>query len=468
MNLFSLKAKKEQRGQTVFSLAETTLYDVKYSELYFTWKFVRTDQKRSACSMSMVAARMQKMKAGNLTGIGNHNQRKTENHSNPDIDIDRSNLNYELVHQTENYKTDIQAFINENKASSRAIRKDAVLVNEWIITSDTNFFEALSPEQTRSFFEEAKDYFADRFGEQNIRYATVHLDETTPHMHLGVVPFDEDYKLSAKTVFNRPVLREIQEDLPKVLQTAGFDIERGRKGSEQKNLTVPEYKAMKKEQEEIEKKVQQKKEELSAYQKETKKEYPLAILPMKENKMVDVETGEKNIFGQPKMKKEKQWTGNVLLSEEDYLTMTDAIQQGKEAEEKLKAILETDVYEENAFFKAKVESLTEEKTILRKEKKEILDLNNKHVGLYRVLEKENSFLKGEISDLKKELRLLYKTTRSFLKERTSDIKAFKTLFNDFMRDLSEKLTSNGVDNHFEKEQEKEKKKERTQSRGRSR
>lgn len=201
---------------------------------------------------------------------------------------------------------------------------------------------------------------------------------------------------------------------------------------------------------------------------EMKKEYPLAILPMKENKMVDVETGEKNIFGQPKMKKEKQWTGNVLLSEEDYLTMTDAIQQGKEAEEKLKAILETDVYEENAFFKAKVESLTEEKTILRKEKKEILDLNNKHVGLYRVLEKENSFLKGEISDLKKELRLLYKTTRSFLKERTSDIKAFKTLFNDFMRDLSEKLTSNGVDNHFEKEQEKEKKKERTQSRGRSR
>ena len=243
--------------------------------------------------MSMVAARMQKMKAGNLTGIGNHNQRKTENHSNPDIDIDRSNLNYELVHQTENYKTDIQAFINENKASSRAIRKDAVLVNEWIITSDTNFFEALSPEQTKFFFEEAKDYFADRFGEQNIRYATVHLDETTPHMHLGVVPFDEDYKLSAKTVFNRPVLREIQEDLPKVLQTAGFDIERGRKGSEQKNLTVPEYKAMKKEQEEIEKKVQQKKEELSAYQKETKKEYPLAILPMKENKMVDVETGER-------------------------------------------------------------------------------------------------------------------------------------------------------------------------------
>ena len=37
--------------------------------------------------MSMVVARMQKMKAENLTGIGNHNQRKTENHSNTDIDM---------------------------------------------------------------------------------------------------------------------------------------------------------------------------------------------------------------------------------------------------------------------------------------------------------------------------------------------------------------------------------------------
>lgn len=27
-----------------------------------------------------------------------------------------------------------------------------------------------------------------RYGKQNIAYATVHMDEKTPHMHLGVVP----------------------------------------------------------------------------------------------------------------------------------------------------------------------------------------------------------------------------------------------------------------------------------------
>jgi hypothetical protein len=44
--------------------------------------------------MSFVVARMQKVKSGNLVGVGNHNQRNTDNHSNKDIDVERSHLNY--------------------------------------------------------------------------------------------------------------------------------------------------------------------------------------------------------------------------------------------------------------------------------------------------------------------------------------------------------------------------------------
>ena len=40
-------------------------------------------------------------------------------------------------------------FINENKSTTRAVRKDAVLINEWIITSDKKFFENLSQEETK-------------------------------------------------------------------------------------------------------------------------------------------------------------------------------------------------------------------------------------------------------------------------------------------------------------------------------
>ena len=201
--------------------------------------------------MSMIVARMQKMKAANLIGLGNHNQRRTENHSNEDIDVTRSHLNYDLINKTRQYKTDIETFINENKASSRAVRKDAVLVNEWIITSDSEFFKGLDENQTKSFFQSARNYFSENYGDSNIRYAQVHLDERTPHMHLGIVPFSEDKRLSAKTLFNRQSLLTIQEELPKYLKERGFAIERGQEDSERKHLTVKEYKNLKEKEQEL-------------------------------------------------------------------------------------------------------------------------------------------------------------------------------------------------------------------------
>ena len=66
--------------------------------------------------MSMIVARMQKMKAENLVGIGNHNQRKTKNHSNPDIDTSLSELNYDLVNRTDNYKNEIGSIYKSAKS----------------------------------------------------------------------------------------------------------------------------------------------------------------------------------------------------------------------------------------------------------------------------------------------------------------------------------------------------------------
>ncbi|WP_445266527.1 plasmid recombination protein [Staphylococcus aureus] len=74
--------------------------------------------------------------------------------------------------------------MNENKSTTRAVRKDAVLVNEWIISSDKDFFDNLTESEIENFFERSKDYFAEKFGEKNIRYATVHLDYQKNLYHL--------------------------------------------------------------------------------------------------------------------------------------------------------------------------------------------------------------------------------------------------------------------------------------------
>lgn len=255
--------------------------------------------------MSYCVARMEKMKSDNLVGIGNHNQRRFSNHSNKDIDVSKSHLNYDILDKVKSYKTDIEGYINANKSSKRAVRKDAVLVCEWIITSDSDFFESMSPADTREYFQTAIDFFAERYGSKNLMYAQVHLDERTPHMHLGIVPFDKDNKLTAKTMFDREALQDIQNELPRYMNERGFKVERGRAGSEAKHLTVQEYKDV---------------------QKEIKKQSEVLDGVKKELESVKNVTRTKKFLDELDSKSKKTLLGNdVKISQEDYQELKEQL-----------------------------------------------------------------------------------------------------------------------------------------------
>lgn len=248
---------------------------------------------------------MEKMKSDNLVGIGNHNQRRFSNHSNKDIDVSKCHLNYDILDKVKSYKTDIEGYINANKSSKRAVRKDAVLVCEWIITSDSDFFESMSPADTREYFQTAIDFFAERYGSKNLMYAQVHLDERTPHMHLGIVPFDKDNKLTAKTMFDREALQDIQNELPRYMNERGFKVERGRTGSEAKHLTVQEYKDV---------------------QKEIKKQSEVLDGVKKELESVKNVTRTKDFLDELDSKSKKTLLGNdVKISQEDYQELKEQL-----------------------------------------------------------------------------------------------------------------------------------------------
>ena len=70
---------------------------------------------------------------------------------------------------------------------------------------------------------------------KNIAYATVHNDEQTPHMHLGVVPM-RDGKLQGKNVFNRQELLWLQDKFPEHMKKQGFELKRGERGSDRKHI----------------------------------------------------------------------------------------------------------------------------------------------------------------------------------------------------------------------------------------
>lgn len=195
--------------------------------------------------MSYLVLHMDKFKKEAIRGIQSHNRRERESHSNPDIDYDRSAANYELHESaSSNYTEAIQNRVDD-LLLVKAVRKDAVRMCGLIVTSDSAFFQKLSPEDTRRFFEESKAFLTDFVGAENVISAMVHMDEKTPHMHFLHVPVTPDGRFNANKIYTRQSLRKLQSELPAHLQSRGFVIERGVEqtpGSAKKHLDTREFK----------------------------------------------------------------------------------------------------------------------------------------------------------------------------------------------------------------------------------
>lgn len=321
--------------------------------------------------MSYVVARMQKMKSGNLGGVYKHSERIFGKHSNKDIDPERSHLNYELTDRNReiSYKEQIEAYIDENKLSKRATRKDAVLCDEWLITSDKTFFENLDSDQTKEFFETAKNYFAEKYGESNIAYASVHLDESTPHMHMGVVPM-QNGKLSSKAMFDREELKKIQADLPEHLNKHGFDLERGKLNSEAKHLNVKEFKEKQKVLDQIDEKIKTKEKKIGKLEQD---------LMETEDKLSSV---------------------NELYQEYDRVGLND-LKEGKFGKKTLGGKIKMDEQELKKIVKTAVEKMDQNsKMSLHQEK-----LKNQIKNLEKQVSNKNHLLK-ELNASKEEIKLL--------------------------------------------------------------
>ncbi|MGM2496928.1 MobV family relaxase, partial [Bacillus cereus group sp. BceL029] len=120
------------------------------------------------------------------------------------------------------------------------------------------YMNSLSQAEQRRFFEESVCFLKARYGEENFVYASVHVDEKTPHMHVGMVPVNEKQKLSAYSFFkNKSELHDLQDKIYEHVKEKGFDIERG-VSSDRKHLSTQRFKAVTLQQE-IEKLEQEKK-----------------------------------------------------------------------------------------------------------------------------------------------------------------------------------------------------------------
>lgn len=361
--------------------------------------------------MSYAIMRMEKRNTGNIVGMFKHNERKNENYSNEDINRELSSQNYQLI-ECNSYKEKINQEIKERYKVNKSIRKDAVLCVETVFTSDKEFFDKLTPEQERLYFEKSVEFLKEQFGEKNIIFATVHKDETTPHLHAGFIPMTDDGRLSYKNFVNSKYdLIKLQDRYFEKMVEFFPELERGQNSKETKarHLANQEYK------------IQQKEKAVELEEKKKKLEAKKERLKLEDEKLYSLESIAEHVKESKSFLYKDKIT--VSMDKDIYKCLLKYARDGekyldnyydlKDKEENYKKF----VTEQIGIKNNKIELLTNENDKLKKDN---LELKLKTVKLDR-LEKLEAWLPGEIKEkfkeYEKELEELEKTQRKMARGR---------------------------------------------------
>ena len=187
--------------------------------------------------MSYAIVRNEKLTRAKAQGICVHNDRKAKNHTNKEIDSERTHLNYYLKKNNFNYVKEFDKLKKENDLKGN-IRSNSIIMCEMLFTSDSDFFEKIGEKETKRYFEESYKFICNYkdLGEKNILSAVVHLDEGVPHMHLVYVPVihtkdkegNDIDKICARDFWKgRDSYRQLQNAYYEYVTSKGFDLERG-------------------------------------------------------------------------------------------------------------------------------------------------------------------------------------------------------------------------------------------------
>lgn len=143
---------------------------------------------------NMAILRVAKIKTmSSLAARGKHNFRERET---PNADAERTPLNLVAgARSTDGLMQQVSDLLPAKR------RKDAVIGLEYLITASPEHFGADWRERKdfgTEYFNDAIKWLQQRHGAENVVCATVHLDESTPHLVAFVVPRTKDGRLAAK------------------------------------------------------------------------------------------------------------------------------------------------------------------------------------------------------------------------------------------------------------------------------
>ena len=151
-------------------------------------------------------------------GVARHNERQPGmKHTNTNIKNERTKDNITLVTSDLSYPKRIEKIIEEQHISKRKVRHDAVRLITTTVELGGDIREKSEKEQV-DFLLGTYEYLKNEYGENNIVHASIHVDETCPHLHFDFVPI-KDGSLNARSVVgNKKDMKTTQNKLLKTMQ----------------------------------------------------------------------------------------------------------------------------------------------------------------------------------------------------------------------------------------------------------
>ena len=118
-------------------------------------------------------------------------------------------------------------------------KSNSVLCYDALLTASPEFFAGKTPEQVNAWAEISLQWVKQKFGEHNIKGAVLHLDETTPHLQLLIIP-EHDNRLNARYYTGgREKMRALWTEYAAAMQPLG--LKRGREFSPAKHKQIKEF-----------------------------------------------------------------------------------------------------------------------------------------------------------------------------------------------------------------------------------
>lgn len=225
-------------------------------------------------------------------GLARHNERQPGmKHANTNIKNERTKDNITLVTSDLSYPKRIEKIIEEQHTSKRKVRFDAVRLITTTVELGGDIRNKPEKEQIE-FLMVTYEYLKNEYGENNIAHASIHVDETCPHLHFDFVPI-KDGSLNAKHVVgNKKDMKATQNKLLKTMQDKFPQHDFKRKNSTIKGIDRKIWQSIQDQKKKIEAEINEK---ISNFNRNAK--IKLSELHEKEQKLILYDKGLKEREG---------------------------------------------------------------------------------------------------------------------------------------------------------------------------